>query len=357
MDGVSAVDGLSTPSSEGATDPQLAVAEYGTGWVTSARTNSDGLFATALGDNGALAGPAAQVNTIPSAAPPYQVPVIDGYHADFIAWQQESGTTPGGVISLRWAGDGVTLGPEQVLSSPLQGPTDAADGLAAAGDIGNDAAVAWLQGLPGATQLMVDQLYQPPSGFSPVKAFAYSTTPQPFVAWTRPSGWGPMTYSLNVDGIPVGQLGSTSATIPGPLSDGPHSWLVTATNPAGQQNRSRVATVFVDTVAPTASLALPKRKALGDVVRALLRYADLPPAGLPATDASGVATVVVRWGDGTSTRLVLGRHVLTHVYKRARRYQIILIVTDKAGNRTKVVKVLRIIKRKPKAAAKSRGHT
>jgi hypothetical protein len=357
MDGISAVDGLSTPSAEGATDPQIAVAEYGTGWVTSARTHSDGLFATALGNNGALAGPAAQINSIASAAPPYQVPAIDGYHADFIAWQQEPGTTPGGDIRLRWAGDGVTLGAEQVLSSPLQGPTDAADGLAAAGDILGDAAVAWLQGAPGATQLIVEQLYQPPGGFSPAKAFAYATTAQPFVAWTRPSGWGPMSYALSVDGVQVGQVASTSATIPGPLSDGPHTWLVTVSNPAGQQNRSRVATVFVDTVAPTASLGVPKRKTLGFVVRAVLRYADHPPAGLPGADASGVATVVVRWGDGASTRLVLGTHVLTHLYKRTGRHEISLIVTDRAGNRTKVVKVLKVVKRKPKHAAKSRGGT
>lgn len=353
--GVAAVDGLSASSAEGATDPRIAVAEYGTGWVTSARTESDSLFAAALGNNGALAGAATQINSLASAAPPYQVPAIDGYHADFVAWQQLPGTTPGGEIRLRWAPDGVTFGPEEVLSSPLQGPTDAADGLAADGDIVGDAAVAWLQGAPGSTQLVVDQLYEPPGGFSPAKTFAYATTPHPSVAWTRPSGWGPMSYALSVDGTQVAQTNSTSAQIPGPLLDGPHGWWITVTNPAGEQTRTKVATVFVDTTAPTASLALPKRSALGSTVHAVLRYADRPPAGQPAADASGVAKVMVRWGDGTSTRLVLGKHALTHVYKRTGRYQIMVIVTDKAGNRTRVVKYLKIVKRKPGHAAKPRG--
>lgn len=347
-DGITAVDGLSTPSSDGATDPQIAVGEYGTGWVTSARTDSDDVFAAGLESNGVFGGLVTPVNSLPSAASPFQVAGMAGYHADFIAWQQEPGVSPGGEIRLRWAGDGVTLGPEQVLSSPTDGPTDAADGLAAAGDIVGDTAVAWLQGAPGSGQLIVDELYESPGGFSPARTFAYATAAQPLLAWTRPSGWGPMTYTLTVDGTPVSQTGSTSAQVPGPLSNGPHYWRVTATNPAGQRSRSAVATVFVDTIPPSATLKLPKRSAFGSTVRAVVRYADHPPAGEPAGDASGVSTVIVRWGDGSATRVVFGRHLVTHRYRRPGRYQVTLIVTDRAGNRTRVTEVLKIVKRNPR---------
>jgi hypothetical protein len=354
-DGITAVDGLSATSNDGATDPQIAVGEYGTGWVTAARIDSDDVFAAGLAANDVFTGTIDQVNSLTSEASPFQVPAMAGYHADFIAWQQEPGVTPGGEIRLRWAGDGVTLGPELVLSSPAQGPTDAADGLAAAGDISGDVAVAWLQGASGSVKLIVDQLYEPPGGFSPTKTFAYATTAQPVLTWTRPSGWGPMTYALTVDGTLVSQTNSTSSLIPAPLSNGPHSWRVMVTNPAGQQTPSALATVFVDTIPPTATLKLPKRSAVGFTVRAVVRYADHPPAGQPRADASGVATVLVRWGDGKTTRVSFGRHTLTHVYKRVGRYQITLVVTDKAGNRTRVIKFLKIVKRKPTHTTSTRG--
>jgi PKD domain len=341
-DGISAVDGLSATPTEGATDPQIAVAEYGTGWVTSSRTDSENVFAAGLGPNGVLAGPAAQINSLASTAPPFQVAAIGGYHADFIAWQQAPGSSPGGDIRLRWSGDGVTLGPEVVLSSSLQGPTDAADGLAAAGDIVGDDAVAWLQGAPGSTQLMVDQLYQPPGNFSPSKTFAYSTAQHPLLGWTRPSGWGPMQYALSVDGVQVAQTNSTEAQVAPPVSDGPHGWHVTASNPAGQQSRSSLATVFVDTVAPRAYIRLPARTVAGSTLRALISYADRPPAGDPRADASGVATVVIRWGDGTVVRVKLGVRRVTHRYRRRGRYTVTLLVIDKAGNVTRVSKSVRV---------------
>jgi hypothetical protein len=265
-----------------------------------------------------------------------------------IAWQEEPGSTPGGQIGVRFAGDGSTLGPETVLSSPLQGPTDASDasgGLAAAGDTSGDVAVAWLQGSASQLQVMVNQLYQPPGGFSPVKASAYTNTPQPVLAWTRPHGWGPFKYSVSVDGNQLAQTYSTSAQVPAPLANGPHSWQVIASNPAGQQSETRLAAVFVDTVAPTAAIRLARRARLGHKVRAVLRYFDRPPAGEPRFDASGARAVTVRWGDGTVVHLKPGQRVLTHLYRRPGRYRVTLRVIDRAGNSTTAIKFVRVVKR------------
>lgn len=283
-----------------------------------------------------------QINSLPGSAPPVAVPAIAGYHANLIAWQQEPGSSPGGDIRYRFAPDGSTLGPESVISSPAQGPTDASDGLAAAGDISGDSAIAWLQGGPGATQVMVNQLYEPPGGFSALKSLAYSRRLQPVLAWTQPSGWGPIRYTVSVDGVQVEQTYATSVQVPTPLSNGPHSWQVTATNPAGQQSRTSLATVFVDTVPPRASLKLLGKAHAGSRFRLRISARDRPPPGQPGYDASGVVTVLIRWGDRSHLLSKPGTHVLSHVYRRPGRYRITLVVKDRAGNIARVVKWVKV---------------
>jgi hypothetical protein len=354
-DGVAEADGLSPSSPDGAEDPQMAVAEYGQGWVTAASTLSGNLMGASLGNNGAFTGGVTQVNSLPGSTPLLATPAIAGLHANLIAWQQEPGSGPGGDIRYRFAPDGTTLGPETVVSSPtggptdatFGGPTDATDGLAAAGDTSGDVAIAWLQGSPGAMQVMVNQLFEPPGGFSASKALAYSRTTQPVLAWTRPRGWGPMKYTLSVDAAQVGQTYANSSQVPAPLSNGPHGWQVTATNPAGQQSRAPAATVFVDTVAPHAGVKLLGRARPGSRLRVRISYRDRPPAGQPGYDASGVATVLVRWGDGTVVRLRPGTHLLTHLYRHGGRFRITLAVRDRAGNLTRVAKLVKVSKRGP----------
>lgn len=341
-DGIAEVDGLSQGAPDGAQDPQIAVGENGAGWITSARTVSDDVIAASLAANSAFASLVTQVNSLPGSEPLISVPAIAGQHANLIAWQQEPGTVPGGEIRVRYAGDGVTLGPETVISSPSQGPTDAADGFDAAGDISGDAAVAWLQGPANATQVVAGQLYQPPGRFLPSQSLSYVKTTQPVLGWSRPPGWGPMSYSVNVDASQVGQTFSTALQVPAPLADGPHSWQVIATNPPGQQSRTPLSTVFVDTVAPVATLRQLIRAVAGANVRVVARYVDRPPAGEPLFDASGVATVVIRWGDGTTTRVRVGTHFALHRYRRRGRYKITMRVTDRAGNLTPVIKYVKV---------------
>ena len=355
-DGIAEIDGLPPGAGDGADDPQMAAGEYGGGWVTSASTTSDNVLAASLGTNSAWAGTVTQVNSIPGSEPLYSVPAMAGLHADVIAWQQEPGAVLGGDIRVRFAPDGVTLGPEMVISSPQQGPTDAADGLAAGGDISGDTAVAWLQGAPGATQVVVGQLYEPPGSFTPASTFAYSTTSQPVLAWPRPSGWGPMRYSVTLDGNQVAQTFSTSFPVPAPLTNGFHSWQVTATNPAGQLSRSPVITVFVDTVAPTATLRQLVRAVAGSKVRMVVRYADHPPPGEPHFDASGVGTVLIRWGDGRVSHLRLGGHFISHRYRHHGRYKVTLIVIDRAGNLTRVVKYVKVFPARVRHKASGGAH-
>ena len=352
-DGLTQPDGLSPGSSGGAQDPQITMGEYGHGFVTSERTDDNNLYATLLGDNGS-SGPTVQVNSLPLAAPPDGVAATAGLFSDLIAWQQAPGSAGAPEIRLRYAPGGSSLGPEIVVSSPAEGATDAADGLAAAGDVQGDSAVAWLQGADGAAQIMAVQLYQPPGPFAALHSFLYQRTSQPVLAWSAAQeAWGPLTYSVSLDGVAAGQTTATALRLTGPVSDGRHVYQVTAANPVSQQSQTRPATVFVDTLAPVASLSARRRIPLGKRLWLRVAYADLPPTGAPAADASGVASVLIRWGDGTTTSLTPGRHLASHVYKHARRYAITVVVTDKAGNRTRALGAIRVSKprrhRKPQA--------
>lgn len=355
-DGVTEADGLSPTSTDGADDPQVAMGEYGDGWVTAAGTSSDNVFAATLGDNGSFSGGVSQINGLTATKAPDPVPAVAGLHSTLIAWQQFSPISPGGEIRFRFAPGVNPLGPETVLSSPAQGPVDSAGGLAVAGDVAGDSAVAWLQGSPGSPQLVVGQLYQPPSGFSAAHPFFYTTRTQPVLGWSRPQGWGPLKYSMTLDGTQLSPTYATSMQVPAALVDGPHTWQVTAGNPAGQQSRSAAATVFIDTVAPTAVLKLRARTAAGSTLHVVVRYADRPPAGEPGAQASGVAKVMVRWGDGSSARFAIGIHSISHVYRRPGHYAVTLTVTDRAGNVTRIVKLVKVVRPSHRHRAAKKTH-
>jgi hypothetical protein len=240
---------------------------------------------------------------------------------------------------------GKGFAPEVVASTPALGPTEASRGLAAAGDVYGDAVIAWVQGTGAATQIVAAQLWEPPGGFGPIAGGAghsgYVRTARPVVAWSASrERWGQLTYPVTVDGVPIGQTTATSARL-GPLSDGPHVWQVTAVNHAGGSTAARPVRLFVDTVAPTLSFTLSGALRTGSVIRLSARYADLPPSGLPSADASGVGKATVDWGDGTRSRLTQSA---TNVYARSGRYRVKVVVTDRAGNATTVIRTVTIVK-------------
>jgi hypothetical protein len=343
FDGAVPADGLA-PGAESSGDPQVVMTEYGQGFVTSEGQSSNGVFAMELGNNGAPGG-VLPINSAAGITPPDPAPGIAGLFSDLVAWQQDPGSTGPAEIRVRYEPRASTLGPEMIVSNPSSGPTDAARGLAAAGDVGGDAAIAWVQGTGASTQIVAEQQYQPPGAATPTTSPAYVRTPQPVLNWA-PSGarWGPITYTLAVDGATVGQTGGDALAVSSPLPDGPHVWSVTASNPAGLRSASRSARVFVDTVAPRIGATLSGARRPGARLRLHLTYRDAPPAGLPARDASGVASLIIRWGDGTSTRVKPGTHRIVHSYRRPGRYRIVVAVLDRAGNRASAVRRVKIAK-------------
>jgi hypothetical protein len=349
-DGIQTADGLTTPGPEGAQQPQVAVTEYGRGFVTAAGDQSEQLFATPLGTNEAL-GATLRVDSLQNSGAPYAVPAAAGLYSNLIAWQQDPGVAGSPEIRLRYAQHGSDLGPEQVVSTPSQGPAEASTGLVAAGDPDGDAVIAWVQGTGAATQIVAAQLYQPPGGFALASRPLYSISAQPLLSWT-PSAemWGSPTYTVRVDGVVVTQTDGTLIRVPTTVSDGPHTWQVTAVNRAGVTSATKTGKFFVDTVAPEASFTLTGRQRAGSYLHVDVRYADLPPADEPGASASGVASVQVKWGDGSAYTISHGKF---HAYRKPGRYTITVIVEDRAGNTTTLTRQLKIAP-KPKPKPKKR---
>jgi hypothetical protein len=352
--GLTQPDGLAGSTSAGADDPQITMGEYGHGWVTSSRTSGNDLIATALGDDGATWG-TTKINSASELSAPEGVPATAGLFSNLIAWQQDPGSSGVPEIRVRYAPAGGTLGPEIITSSSAQGPPDASSGLVASGDVAGDSAVAWVQGTSGTTQIVVAQLYQPPGPFAAVGGPRYVDTPRPQLSWSQShEPWGPVTYTVTLDGTQLGRTQATSFVVPTPLGNGPHAWSATATNVAGQTAQTTAAPVFVDTVPPTAALTLYGTREIGRQLHTFVAYGDAPPPGLPAVDASGVVATVLNWGDGTVVRLKLGLHRSFHAYARSGSYTVTATAIDRAGN---LVNAVIHVKIKPKPKPKRKKPT
>lgn len=347
-EGVNPADGLSTPDVEGAHQPGVESGEYGDGFVTSARDSSHELIEMRLASNEAP-GAVARLDSLPNASSPYAAPTASGYYSALIGWQ-ESALTGDPEIRARFF-DGTSFGPEEVLSSPILGPTDAADGLFTAGDIAGDVAVAWVQGPPGSRAIVAAQLYQEPGSFHALQRSRYVRSTGPLLSWSPSrASWG-VRYMVSVDGVPVGQTRGTSlrlptAQYPTRLTQGPHSWQVTAVNPAGIARSDAPASVFVDTIPPAVGVRLTGKRKVRSKLQLTIRATDA--VGVPPADASGIDEVQVKWGDGGSNR-VRGDKI-RHVYAAARRYRITVTVTDRAGNKTTVVLKIKITRRSTRRA-------
>jgi hypothetical protein len=346
-------DGLTTPGADGGEQPQVALTDYARGFATSSRQASDQVVATILNQNAVPSG-VVRVDTLTNASAPYPVPASAGLISNLIAWQHDPGSGGTPEIRFRYAADGSDMGPELVLSSPALGPADAADGLFAGGDYNGNSVVAWVQGSPGELRIVADQLYKAPGGFGNGAKLTYVRSPQPVLSWSSShDNWGPISYTVTLDGVAIGHTNANVLRVPAPLTNGPHTWQVIAANAAGLQNSTGIATVFVDTVPPEAAFFVNGVHRAGRVLHLAISDADLPPAGLPASDASGVATVAISWGDHSGAT---GR---SHFYARAGTYTVRVKVTDKAGNSTTATLKLKIApkpvkkkkkKKKPKKA-------
>ena len=281
------------------------------------------------------------------------MPALAGLFSDYVAWQQDPGPLGSPEIRMRYADASGVLGGELVLSEPDLGATDAARGLAAAGDVTGNAAVAWIQGSGADTRIMVAQLYVPPGGLATNTTFQYARTSQPSLGWSAARDqWGPVRYTLYVDGRPL-RPGHRDGTAPAVAARGRAALVGGASPPTRSVSRAsaRPRPCGSTSSSPAAKLTLGGRKRVGSELHAYVTYTDAPPPER-ANQASGIADVFIDWGDKHHFHITHGKY---HAYSRAGRYTLRIVVTDRAGNSTTIKQTIKVApKPKPKPKPKKK---
>jgi PKD domain len=328
--GAVGADGLSTPGADSAGPPQVAVQEYGSGWVTS-QQQSHNLFAIGLSNND-VPGAVGQLNSLAQQNDADPVPAVAGTISTLIAWQQNPGSVGTPEIRVRYAPNGSNLGPEEVVSAPGFGATDAGEGLFAGGDLAGDAAIAWIQGSGSQTRIMAAQLFQAPGGLRTLSSGRYVTTVNPLLKWTAAAErWGAPRYVVKINGAAIADTTATEALSPVALAQGRHTWQVTAVNLAGLTSSSKQATLFVDSLAPAVTLRVSGGRHVGSVMRAAVQATDAH-RGVPHAADSGVSSVRLSWSRGSKASTIT--RGASHVYTKRGTYRVTVTATDRAGNRT-----------------------
>ncbi|MET0601204.1 MAG: hypothetical protein ABW167_04375 [Baekduia sp.] len=217
-------------------------------------------------------------------------------------------------------------GPDTALTSPDLGPVDPAAGFDVAGDRTGDFAFAFIQGVGDARRLVVAEYDRLPGAFriSTSSKLWRNVIKNPLAWGTALDLWGPLNYTVLVDGKPVAQTQTTKATLPvGALSEGLHTWRVTATDRRGQSVTTTVKPLKVDTVAPTVSFSVKRKQRVATVTA---KPADVIP---PSGNAAGIKYVRIDWGDGSGFEQA---RKASHSYGRKGAFTVRVSATDRAGN-------------------------
>jgi PKD domain len=202
------------------------------------------------------------------------------------------------------------------LSAPLSGPvSDLVAGESGAGD----ALLAFRQGPTGDSQVMASFAQTPPQQFLVKVPLGWVKGSAASISWeAAPDTMGGVTYSVLVDGRTVAQgLAGLSYQLDArELGDGTRRIQVLASDQLGQRALSSPASLHVESNPPQVSV----KRLRGDRVQVRV-YDD--PAGVKKADT------LVAFGDGTSVKR---RDTVTHRYKKAGGYTIVVHATDAVGN-------------------------
>jgi hypothetical protein len=318
-----AADGLPAPAPSATGEPRVAINGRGEGYVASSAAS--GLAIGSVIKDDKLNPGVALGGGAPGAT--FGVPAVDENGDGAIAWQAPDGTIHVRQYTNQRASRTPQVpGPDVPWSNPALGPTDASLGLEASADRAGDIAAVWVQGVGDARVVAAGVFDRAPGAFRPTSRTSFRNVARTPLKWSQSFElWGPLTYSVEIDGRVVGQTNTTSLAVPN-LPDGVHRWRVIATDRRGQVTATSRRVLRQDGTPPRARLTVARR---GRTVRVVVRPSDANRAGRPA---SGVGRVTIAWGDGrrTSSRRA------SHGYRRGGRFTLRVTVRDKAGNATVV---------------------
>jgi hypothetical protein len=338
------IDGAPFASGQGSVNPRIATVGTGQGLVVA--TNDTSTLTTGMQLLFDIEpGPSQQIDTfVQSTEPTYAVPAAATARKMVVAWQV---TTPGGVPEIHGRyRDGGDFEAEQVLSRPELGPTSAVDGLFAAGDDSGNVAIAYIQNIPGqGPAIVVATVDQPPARFAAKRVSGFQRSDRPVLTWTTSrEQWG-RYFKVQVDGVEVGTTGQRSFRPPTALTQGAHSWQVTALDRRGQQFAAPATTIKIDSIPAFATARVSGPRNAGALLKLAVRATDTPTGTArkaAGVETSGIRQILVDWGDGSAREQI--RNGSQHIYVRPGRYTLRVLVTDRAGNRTTIRQVLPIAK-------------
>jgi hypothetical protein len=308
-------DAVFADGGNAAVAPRIALSGRGEG-LASATGGVSGLGAVLRDDllGGAFGvGPGAGTLTAPAMAEN-----SDG----IIAFAQPTG------VGIRPFDAGKAL-PDTPLTRAELGPVDLDGGLEAAVDRANDGIVVWTQGTDAARTLVAGYADRPPLAFNLSSGTGWRNPASAPLRWAGAFDlWGPLTYTVLIDGRPVGQTRDTAWRPKAPLPEGLRRWRVLATDIRGQTTGTRSRSVRIDMTGPRLTVRVERESGVskirwraGDVVR---------PRG-----ASGFSRVRIDFGDGAAVQTLRStRGEVRHRYRRSATLRVIAI--DKAGNQTVV---------------------
>jgi hypothetical protein len=339
------VDAAPLGSGQDSGPPRIATVGTGQGLVVAGDLTTNATSALQLLFDVEPAPPLLPIDSlVANSAPGFAVPATATARKMLVAWQ----VTPlGGVpeIHARYR-DGGDFEPEQAISRGDLGPTAAADGLFAAGDDAGDIAVAYLQDVPGQGRaIAVATVDQPPGRFAVERIVGFQRSDRPTLSWTTSrETWG-RYFRVVIDGVEVGVTGRRSFRPSAPLAQGAHTWQVIALDHRGQQYAARPSSVKIDSIPAFVKARISGPRRAEATLRLAVQATDTPTGTARKAVGvltSGVAQIVVDWGDRTPRLLI--RRGAQHAYARPGRYTVRVLVTDRAGNRSTLRQKLRIAK-------------
>ncbi|HEX4363721.1 MAG TPA: hypothetical protein VHZ75_04165 [Solirubrobacteraceae bacterium] len=271
-----------------------------------------------------------------SAAEPAIAPAIAENDAGLLA----AVITPSGgapEVDVRTIENGKPGSLESVLSRPELGAVQPDLGFDAAADRSSGVVVAWVQGDGADRRIVAGYLDRAPGAFAGYTSQGCCQSALPRLSWQASANlWGPVRYSVAVDGRVVGETTDTHFQLTTPLAGITHRWQVTAADPHNQMKRARSRRLTIDDVAPRLAVRYSRAQR---AVTVSVRARDPSGAG---HRASGVSSIVVSWGD--RTRGVRGGSMLRarHRYGHAGLFPLEITASDRAGNRSRSARTVRI---------------
>ncbi len=241
------------------------------------------------------------------------------------------------------------FGPDALLSDPALGPVDAGAGIDADVTRAGDTLVAFIQENSDGRRLVLAAYDRAPGAPSPTTSTGWKRTTLPTLSWAPSFDvFGGITYSLVLDGQPLGETTDTRFTPSAPIADGIHRWQVIATDRRGQVVRASTRNLRIDGTRPTLKVKVSGKRTAGRQMTFAVQANDLrSPAG------SGVRKVRIDFRDRTLPRTVkIQRPTFKHVFVRKGTYKVRISATDGAGN---FVVLYRTIKVKAPPKKKKKG--